>query len=164
MPDTINVSRAKIVQEATYFNLLGAAQNAVWTFVRAACENSSQSRFKTINVFDRIPERLTQDVGFPFVVVPIPNTSNERLTYTMERTYLSFDLEVWIKDTKTIYLVDYIKNALVQKRDFMDYQLTLHQFLPTDGVLDVITLNDGTIIQRYILTVQFEWIGNPLTQ
>ena len=158
---TYQYSDAKLVMESTYSNILLSSQNSVWTYIRADLENQTNNSLRTKNVLDRIPENLTRGVGFPYVIVPLPSISEERFTMTQKRIFVNFDIEVWIKNNSTVVLIDRVRALLSSNSSTFSGSLTLHQFLNSSGEMEVIDLPDESIVQRYVLSVQYEWIGDP---
>jgi len=143
--------------EVTYSNLLKQAQEDVWRLL----SESSTIRGYTTTILSNFPSScLTKNLGWPFIVVPIPSMDEEQLTMGQKRIFLLFNIEVWFKKLDSLVLVDAIRNLLSTNKGTFSGTYNLNQFLAGGGV-SVIELPDGSSANQYVLSVEYEWIGDP---
>lgn len=140
--------------EVTYAALAVQAQANVWDSIK----NSSSVQAYTNAVLDHAPAGLTGKTGYSFVVIPLPRISESQLTSTLKSDIITFDVEVWIWKHSSAPLVDAVRNVLsgLEKTYSGTYQM--HEFL-SDGDVEYVETDDGRIVQKYTLTVRYEWIG-----
>uniref|UniRef100_A0A6M3IJ34 Tail protein n=1 Tax=viral metagenome TaxID=1070528 RepID=A0A6M3IJ34_9ZZZZ len=164
MVDTIDAVRgvnAKIVLETTYSNIIYSSRDSVWSYLRSDLENHSDTSLKTSNVFTSIPKSLAKGTGFPYVIVPSPSLSEERITFTQKKILVTFDIDIWISKSSTIKLVDRIRTLLSSVSSTFSGTLNLNQFLNSSGSPETIELPNGEFVKKYTLTIQYEWVGDP---
>lgn len=141
----------------TYANLIKQAQEDVWRTL----EEDATVQTYTTNILNNQPaSKVGERIGVPYVIVPTPTISEERLTLTQKRIFLTFDIEVVFTRIENMALIDRLRQLLSSSSGTFSSTYVLHQFL-NSGQTDYITLPDGHKAQRYILSVQYEWIGDP---
>jgi len=142
--------------EVTYAALAAQAQANVWDTIK----NDSGVQAYTSVVLDHAPAGLTGKTGYSFVVVPLPQISESQLTASFKSDIISFQIEVWIWKHSSAPLVDAVRNALSDLEGTYSGTYILHEFL-ADGDVEYVETEDGRIVQKYTLTVRYEWIGDP---
>jgi len=143
--------------EVTYANLLKQAQEDVWRLI----DESATIQTYTKTILSNFPAScLTKNTGFPFIVVPIPSISEEQITMGQKRIYLIFNIEIWFKKLDSLVLVDALRTLLSSNDGTFSGPYNLNQFLSSGGVT-AIDLPDGSQVNQYILSVEYEWIGDP---
>jgi hypothetical protein len=147
-----------VFAESTYSNLIKQSQENVWRLIKE--DTTVQTFTKDNNILNNMPAGVTSSVGFPYIIVPAPTISEERLTMNQKRIILTFDIEIWIKRIENLALIDRIRTLLSSNEGTFSGTYILHQFL-NSGAVNYIELPDGQKVQQYILSVQYEWIGSP---
>lgn len=143
--------------EVTYSNLLKQAQEDVWRLL----DESATIQAYTKTILSSFPASCIQKhTGFPFVVISYPEISEGRITMGQKQITLTFDIEVWFKKLDSLVLVDAIRTVLSSNEGTFSKTYNLNQFLNSGGV-NIIELPDGSQVNQYILSVQYEWIGDP---
>jgi len=143
--------------EVTYANLLKQSQEDVWRLLDE--DTTVQSYTKTI--LSSFPAAcLTKNMGFPFIIVPLPKMDETQLTMGQKSILLTFSIEVWFKKLDSLALVDRIRSLLSSNKGTFSGTYILHRFL-SSGDVGYVDLLDGSKATQYVLTVQYEWIGDP---
>jgi hypothetical protein len=159
-------SDSRILLENTYDNIIVASQNAVWSFIRNACETGYNVQDKgktrlitTKNILMKKPEILSREVTSPYIIVPLPKISETFQTFGLKSIYVTFDIEIWFKEMDSARLVDFIRKTLHNQETLFSSQLALYRFLNTGSGLDDRDLPGGDTAFCYTLTVMYEWLG-----
>jgi hypothetical protein len=142
--------------DVTYSNLVKQAQEDVWRLI----DESTAVQAYTKNVLNAMPVGLTSPIGFPYIIVPLPQVSEQDLTMSQRRIVLTFDVEVWIKKLDNAALVDVVRVLLSSNQATFSTSYSLFKFLHS-GRVNYVDFPDGQRVQQYIISVQYEWIGVP---
>jgi len=141
---------------STYGNLQDNAQSTVHGIVNA---DSIVQGF-TKNIVDGVPEGLTRGVGFPYVVIPTPTVSEERLTFTLKKVFVEFPIEIWTtRESVCRKLSDAVRNTLKTNLSTTEAAY-LKDFNVTSSGVSPTILPDGKTVYTNIIRVRFEWIGS----
>lgn len=161
MPTIYGNAQGNVVFELEYDNIVQASQTAIWNFVRTYFQNTSDTSIKTKNVFDRIPEDLTQGIGYPYIIVPYPEVRESLFTFTEKKVEVVFKIEVWFKGFSARRLIDAVRTCLNNREEFCSGRLRMAKFVQPDSAYDVISLDNNDVVNRYVFTVIYDWTGLP---
>lgn len=143
--------------EVTYANFLTEAQSNLWSLLRADTTIATYTK----NVLDGIPLGLTKGTGFPYVIVPTPEVSDEHyLTFTKKIESISFRVDVFDRKESVLRsLCDAIRNACETNKTLFKNSYGMFKFINGNTSLAYDVQEDNSVVYNYTMTLSYEWVA-----
>ena len=145
--------------EVTYANFLSEAQSNLWTLLKADATLATYTK----NVLDGIPLGLTKGTGFPYVIVPTPEVTDEHyLTFSKKIEAVSFKVEVFDRKESVLRNVcDAIRNCVGSAANTKIFGNTygMYKFLNATTSLGYDIQEDNSVVYNYTMTLTYEWVA-----
>ena len=92
---------AYVLPILTYDNAPNSGQALLWNILRSDPNVGGGSVLtRKLNVLDKKPEEISSGTGYPYLIVPVPRTSEEFVTFTKKSLDIEYQCELYALQTK----------------------------------------------------------------